>query len=177
MSPLKNTADLPVLDEIDHALIRATQTGLPTSPTPYGDVALGMGLSPDAVEQRLQRLLDIGIIRRIGLIPNHSRLGYHANGMSLWDIPDDVVDTMGEMIGALDFVSHCYRRPRHLPEWPFNLFAMVHGTSRETVETHVKDIHALLGQNVRNHRILYSSRILKKTGLRWRKSGDKKCCD
>ena len=81
MKPFTDIIDLPVLDEIDHALIRATQTGLPLSSTPYGDIALGMGLGgPDAVKQRLQRLLDI---RRIGIIPNHYRLGYHANGMSV----------------------------------------------------------------------------------------------
>jgi len=171
-----NQPELPELDEIDHALIRATQTGLPLTPSPYGDIALGLGLGPDEVEQRLQRLLDVGVIRRIGIIPNHYRLGYRANGMSVWDINDEAVDAMGEMIGKLNFVSHCYRRPRHLPDWPFNLFAMVHGTTRETVEAKVQDIRDLLAENVRDHRILYSNRILKKTGLRWRKSGEKKCC-
>jgi DNA-binding Lrp family transcriptional regulator len=121
-------------------------------------------------------MLDIGVIRRIGIIPNHYRLGYRANGMSVWDIDDDKVNEMGAMIGALDFVSHCYRRPRHLPDWPFNLFAMVHGTSRDIVEAHVSEIRGFLGDTVRSHRILYSRRILKKTGLRWRKSGERKCC-
>lgn len=170
-------SDLPELDEIDHALIRATQAGLPVSPTPYGDIGLGIGLGPDEVERRLQRMLDTGVIRRIGIVPNHYRLGYRANGMSVWDIEDHAVDEMGEMIGALDFVSHCYRRPRHLPTWPFNMFAMVHGISREIVESRVAEIRQLLGETVREHRILYSRRILKKTGLRWRKSGERKCCD
>ncbi|MDG4720439.1 MULTISPECIES: siroheme decarboxylase subunit beta [Thalassospira] len=169
--------DLPELDGIDQALIRATQTGLPISSTPYSDIGLGLGLSPDVVEQRIQRMLDVGIIRRIGIIPNHYKLGYQANGMSVWDIEDQLVDQVGEQIGALDFVSHCYRRPRHLPEWPFNLFAMVHGTSRDVVEAHVAEIRDLLGDAARDHRILYSRRILKKTGLRWHKGGERKCCD
>lgn len=169
--------ELPELDEIDMTLVRATQAGLPISPTPYSDIGLGIGLGPDEVEQRLQRMLDIGVIRRIGLIPNHYKLGYRANGMSVWDIDDHAVDEMGEQIGALDFVSHCYRRPRHLPDWPFNMFAMVHGTSRDVVEARVAEIRDQLGDVVRSHRILYSHRILKKTGLRWRTSGERKCCD
>lgn len=169
--------ELPELDDIDQALIRATQSGFPISSTPYSDIGLGIGLGPDVVEQRIQRMLDVGIIRRIGIIPNHYLLGYRANGMSVWDIEDQAVDRVGEQIGALDFVSHCYRRPRHLPEWPFNLFAMVHGTSRDVVEAHVAEIRNLLGDTVHNHRILYSRRILKKTGLRWRKGGERKCCD
>ena len=174
---MNSKTDLPELDGIDHALIRATQSGLPISSSPYSDIGLGIGLSPDVVEQRLQRMLDVGIIRRMGIIPNHYMLGYQANGMSVWDVEDHAVDQIGKQIGALDFVSHCYRRPRHLPEWPFNLFAMVHGTSREVVEAQVAEIHDLLGNAVREHRILYSRRILKKTGLRWRKSGERKCCD
>ncbi|MHC8495032.1 siroheme decarboxylase subunit beta [Thalassospira sp. SM2505] len=174
---MNNPVPVPELDEIDEALIRATQSGLPITSTPYGDIGLGIGLSPDEVEQRLQRMLDIGVIRRIGIIPNHYQFGYRANGMSVWDIDDDRIDEMGETIGALDFVSHCYRRPRHLPEWPFNLFAMVHGTSRDIVEAHVAEIRKILGDTVHDHRILYSRRILKKTGLRWRKSKERKCCE
>jgi DNA-binding Lrp family transcriptional regulator len=72
----------------------------------------------------------------------------------------------GEKIGALDFVSHCYHRPRHLPVWPYNLFAMVHGRDRDEVEAKVRTIADLLGTADRGHTVLYSTRILKKTGLR-----------
>jgi len=106
------------------------------------------------------------VIRRIGVVPNHYALGYRANGMSVWDVPDELVDDFGARIGAIDFVSHCYRRPRHLPLWPYNLFAMVHGKSRDEVESKVAEIAALLGARARAHEILYSTRILKKTGMR-----------
>jgi DNA-binding Lrp family transcriptional regulator len=115
---------------------------------------------------RLQRMLDAGIIRRIGAVPNHYALGYTANGMSVWDVPDASVREIGERIGRLDFVSHCYHRPRHLPAWPYNLFAMLHGRSRDEVEAHVRTIAQLLGAADRGHAVLYSTRILKKTGLR-----------
>ena len=86
--------------------------------------------------------------------------------MTVWDIDDAQVDIVGEKIGALEFVSHCYRRPRHLPEWPYNLFAMVHGRSRADVEQQIAKIADLLGPSCRGHDVLYSSEILKKTGFR-----------
>ena len=115
---------------------------------------------------RLERLQVAGAIRRIAAVPNHYALGYRANGMSVWDVDDAAVDRLGRKVGALDFVSHCYRRPRRLPDWPFNLFAMVHGHTRGEVEDLVEEIAALLGEAARRHEILYSTAILKKTGLR-----------
>ncbi|HBM50456.1 MAG TPA: protein nirH, partial [Marinobacter sp.] len=91
----------------------------------------------------------------------------------VWDVSDDAISTMGQQVGDLPFVSHCYRRPRHLPYWSFNLFAMVHGTSREEVEHKAAQIRELLGDTCSGHTILYSSAILKKTGLRLRKQADK----
>jgi DNA-binding Lrp family transcriptional regulator len=115
---------------------------------------------------RLQRMLDSGVIRRIGAVPNHYLLGYKSNGMSVWNVPDERIRELGQKIGELDFVSHCYHRPRHLPEWPYNLFAMVHGRDRPEVEAKVAQIATLLGADDRGHTVLYSTRILKKTGLR-----------
>jgi siroheme decarboxylase len=155
-----------ILDETDRRIIRATQSGLPLSPRPYHDIARSLGLTADEVMARMEDLADYGIIRRIGAVPNHYKLGYTANGMTVWDVPDAQVDVLGERIGALDCVSHCYHRPRHLPQWPYNLFAMVHGRSREEVEHKAHTIAALLGDYNRGHTILYSTRILKKTGLR-----------
>lgn len=116
--------------------------------------------------RRLNQMLSAGIIRRIGVVPNHYALGYRANGMSVWDVPDEAVSAIGRRVGALDFVSHAYHRPRHLPMWPFNLFAMVHGRTRAEVEDKVAVIAELIGPADRGHSILYSTRILKKTGLR-----------
>lgn len=86
--------------------------------------------------------------------------------MSVWDVPDEKVHELGEMIGALDYVSHCYHRPRFLPDWPYNLFAMVHGRSREEVIEKAQKIADLLGEHCRRRDVLFSSRILKKTGIR-----------
>lgn len=154
------------LDPVDRRIIAATQSGLPLVARPYHAIADELDLDPSDVMRRIERLLESGAIRRIGAVPNHYALGWTANGMSVWDIADEHVAEAGQKIGALDFVSHCYRRPRHLPEWPYNLFAMVHGRSREEVTDKIERIAGLLGTRNRGHDVLYSTRILKKTGLR-----------
>jgi DNA-binding Lrp family transcriptional regulator len=154
------------LDAVDRRIIVATQDGLPRVPRPYHAIAAQVGVSAEEVMRRLRRMLESGVIRRIGAVPNHYILGYKANGMSVWNVPDERIRELGEQIGALDFVSHCYHRPRHLPDWPYNLFAMVHGRDRAEVEAKVAQIAALLGAADRGHTVLYSTRILKKTGLR-----------
>jgi len=154
------------VDPVDLALIRATQAGLPLVPAPYAAVACELGLTEHEVITRLAAMQARGVLRRIGAVPNHYRLGWRANGMTVWDVDDACIDTLGERIGALPFVSHCYRRPRHLPHWPYNLFAMVHARSREDAAPQVAAIAALLGGACRAHDVLWSTRILKKTGLR-----------
>ncbi|MCB2099298.1 MAG: AsnC family transcriptional regulator [Rhodobacterales bacterium] len=155
-----------MIDDIDRRIIIETQGGLPLVPRPYAAVADAVGTTAEDVTARMTRMLDAGIIRRIGAVPNHYALGYRGNGMSVWDVPDERVSELGRRIGALDFVSHCYHRPRHLPDWPYNLFAMVHGKDRDAVRDEVAAIAALLGEANRGHRVLFSTRILKKTGLR-----------
>ena len=163
---MNTAADCPIINAIDRAIIVATQGGLPLVARPYHEIAARLDISADEVMARMQAMQHRGVIRRIGVVPNHYRIGYSANGMSVWDVPDDVVDELGVRVGQFDFVSHCYRRPRHLPHWRYNLFAMVHGTSRDEVQDKVKKIAALLGNDSHNHDVLYSTRILKKTGLR-----------
>lgn len=151
---------------LDERLVRATQAGLPLVPEPYAAVAASLGVSEAQVIERLQAMLADRRVRRVGVVPNHYALGYTANGMSVWDVDDAEIDRLGPQVGALEFVSHCYRRPRHLPEWPYNLFAMVHARSRGEVAAKLEEIRGLLGPALRAHDVLYSTRILKKTGLR-----------
>ncbi len=156
----------PLLDEMDRQIILATQAGLPLAPRPYEVVAQQIGTSGEEVMRRLGRMQSLGIIRRIGAVPNHYALGYRGNGMTVWDVADEHVDELGKKIGQLDFVSHCYHRPRHPPHWPYNLFAMVHAHNRQDALQLVERIAALLGEHDRGHTVLFSTRILKKTGLR-----------
>jgi DNA-binding Lrp family transcriptional regulator len=157
---------LQAVDPIDRAIIVATQGGLPLVARPYHAIAERLQLDPEELMARMRRLQTVGVIRRLGVVPNHYAIGYKANGMSVWDVPDERVDELGTAVGSFEFVSHCYCRPRRLPQWPYNLFAMVHGKSRDEVEQQVAQIAAFLGEQARSHDILYSTRILKKTGLR-----------
>ena len=154
------------LGAIDRSIVRATQAGLPLCREPYRALAEQLGLTAEEVLARLEHLLASGVIRRIGAVPNHYALGYRANGMSVWDVDDEQVSALGRKVGALPAVSHCYRRPRHPPVWPYNLFAMVHARSRAEVESEVAAIADMLGSACRAHEVLYSTAILKKTGLR-----------
>ena len=154
------------MNELDRKIVLETQAGLALDPQPYRRVAERLGVSSELVQERMRLMLEAGRIRRIGVVPNHYRLGYQANGMSVWDVADESIRDLGQKVGALDFVSHCYHRPRHLPDWPYNLFAMVHGRDRDEVLNKVEHIAALLGNAQRAHEVLFSTRILKKTGLR-----------
>lgn len=154
------------MNGLDHAIVRATQGGLPLAKAPYRELAATLQITEEALLERLRAMLADGRIRRIGAVPNHYRLGYRANAMSVWDVEDEAVDRLGTTVGALSFVSHCYRRPRRLPRWPYNLFAMVHGRDAAEADGHVQAIRRTLGAACRAFDALYSTRILKKTGLR-----------
>ena len=155
-----------MLDAIDRRIVVATQRGLPLTPRPYHVLAETLGLPPEEVMARLERLRRNAVVRRIALVPNHYALGYRANGMAVWDVDDERVDALAARIATLPFVSHCYRRVRRPPRWRYNLFVMVHGLTRGEVHEQAKAVSMLLGDAARAHDILFSTRILKKTGMR-----------
>jgi DNA-binding Lrp family transcriptional regulator len=147
--------------------MQAVQSGLPLSLHPYRELAARVGIEESELLLRMEKMLAEGLIRRIGVVPNHYALGYHFNLMVVWDIADDAVASIGQRLGALDFVSHCYRRPRK-PDWPYNLFTMVHGKTAAAAEARITEMRELVGPTCRSHTALKSTRILKKTGLRLR---------
>jgi len=155
-----------IIDELDRRIVQATQAGLPLASEPYAAVARECECDTPTVLQRMRRMLERGVIRRIGAVPNHYKLGLKANGMSVWDVDDSRLPGLGARVGRLDFVSHCYERPRHLPLWPYNLFAMIHGHDRGEVDAKVEQVAEILGADSRRHEVLFSTRILKKCGLR-----------
>ena len=161
-----------ILDTTDRRIIEATQQGLPLVAEPYAALSEKIGLSEATLLERLGRLKTNGVIRRIAAAPNHYKLGMVANGMTVWDIEDQRLAELGALIGALPYVTHCYERPRALPDWPYNLFAMVHGSDHTEVEAKRAQIGDLLGAASRGGDVLYSTRILKKTGLRLRQRKD-----
>ncbi len=137
------------IDDTDRKIIEVTQTGLPLSPTPYADLGAILGLGEDEIMQRITTMKESGVIRRIAAAPNHYKLGMTANGMSVWDVDDDQLTELGQKIGALPYVTHCYERPRALPDWPYNLFAMIHGETSDEVEEKRAEIAGILGDALR----------------------------
>lgn len=152
--------------DFENRLVRATQGGLPLVARPFAPIAEELGCSEERVISTFRNMLADGRVRRIAAVPNHYRLGYVANGMSVWDVDDALIEQIGKQVGNLAMVSHCYERPRKLPHWPYNLFAMVHGRDRSEVREKVESIATLLGDRARSHDVLFSTRILKKTGMR-----------
>jgi DNA-binding Lrp family transcriptional regulator len=155
-------------EELD--LVLEIQGGLPITETPYADVADAIGADTEWVVRTIKRFNQEGKVRRVGAIPNHYSLGYSENGMTVWDVPDDVIDEVGPAIAEFDFVTHCYERPRHEGVWPYNFFAMTHGRSEAESEQRIQQVHDRMtdywdvGED--DWDTLFSTRILKKTGIR-----------
>jgi DNA-binding Lrp family transcriptional regulator len=155
-----------VLAEEERQVLLAIQDGLPLVPQPYREVGDRLGMSEERVMDLVRSMLAEGKIKRLAAVPNHYALGIRANGMAVWDVPDDRVSKVGQRLGEMPEVSHCYRRPRHPPDWPYNLFAMVHGYTREEVLAAVERIARELGIDGLPHEVIFSTRVLKKQGTR-----------
>ncbi|PSP85692.1 Lrp/AsnC family transcriptional regulator [Halobacteriales archaeon QS_6_64_34] len=155
-------------EELD--LVVEIQNGLPITETPYADVADAIGADTEWVISTIKRFNQEGKVRRVGAIPNHYALGYSENGMTVWDVPDEVIDEVGPAIAEFDFVTHCYERPRHEGVWPYNFFAMTHGRSEDESERRIQQVHDRMSDywdvDEGDWDTLFSSRILKKTGIR-----------
>ncbi len=156
-----------VTDRNDLNLLAALQDGLPLMTRPYAALGDAVGLDEDEVIRRLRRLIDSGVIRRFGVIVRHRQLGYRANAMVVWDVPDDEVADVGERMAALAHVTLCYRRPRRAPDWPYNLFCMIHGKDRARVLAQVEETARACGLEGTAHETLFSGRCFKQRGARY----------
>ena len=124
-------------DAQDLALLQAVEDGLPLVPRPFAELGARLGMPECEVMARFWTLQNLGVIKRFGVVVRHHELGYRANAMVVWDIPDDQVRELGRKLGSFSFVTLCYRRPRRPPVWPYNLFTMIHGRDRDQVLAHV----------------------------------------
>ena len=161
-----------MLDERDQALITLIQTGLPISATPYADLGEKLGMSENEVIARIKQLSEAKVIKRFGIVVRHHELGYRANAMTVWNIPDEIVTELGSCMGQFDFVTLCYRRPRRLPDWPYNLFTMIHGHDRAQVLARVEHLLNRCGMRGVAHQVLFSQRCFKQRGARYRLSAE-----
>ncbi len=155
------------VQETDRRLIAAIQGGLPLVAEPYRAVGEAIGLSEQEVIERITALRAEGVIKRMGVVVRHHELGYRANAMVVWNVPDEQVGVLGECMGRFDFVTLCYQRRRYLPEWPYNLYCMIHGSSRDDVLDHVQQLVGECGLGEIPHEVLFSCRRFKQNGARY----------
>lgn len=156
-----------ILDAQDYALIGAIQDGLPLVARPYAEIGATACLTEAAVLSRLEHLLNQDIIKRFGIVVRHHELGFRANAMVVWNIPDERIKELGFCIGASGLVNLCYQRPRRLPDWPYNLFAMIHGKDRTAVLERLELIREQCGLMDFEHEVLFSKQRFKQTGAHY----------
>ncbi|ELY45210.1 siroheme decarboxylase subunit beta [Natronorubrum sulfidifaciens] len=170
LGPDVSPTEASTLSPAERDLVLEVQGGLPVTETPYADVADALGEDLEWVLETIKRFELEGKIRRIGVVPNHYALGYTENGMTVWNVPDDVVDEIGPEVAALPFVTHCYERPRHDGVWPYNFFAMTHGRSEAESQRRIEQVRETMAGywDVADDDwdSLFSTQILKKTGIR-----------
>ena len=152
----------------DQILIEAIQDGLPLVARPYAEIGQRIGMEEEEVINRLKQLLNQGVIRRMGIVIKHRKLGYVANAMVVWDIPDEQESEIGQCFSQVGFITLCYLRPRCLPQWPYNLFCMIHGKSRDTVLDQIDWLRNEYHLEGTPHEVLFSRRCFKQRGAIYR---------
>ena len=154
--------------DLDRHILAGMEHGLPLVARPYQDMAVRLGISEEELIARLRTLLENGVIKRLGLIVRHHELGYAANAMVVWDVPDEAVGAIGRRMSELPFVTLCYRRERRPPTWPYNLFCMIHGRDRQTVLGQLAELRAALALDEVPYDVLFSLRRFKQRAARYR---------
>ncbi len=148
------------LTDTDKKLVAEMQRGLPVCARPFEELGRRVGMTEAEVVGRVREWRDAGIVRRLGAFIVHGRAGFRANGMVVWDVAEERLAEVGRRVAARESVSHCYARPRS-ERWPFRLYTMIHGHTREEVEAEARAIAE--SEHIESYRILFSTRELKKT--------------
>lgn len=159
--------DARPLSAIEWSVLGALQEGLPLLAQPYAELCRTMGASEHTVFETIERALTDGLIRRFGVVVRHRELGIGANAMCVWDVPDEQVGAIGRRLATEPVITLCYRRPRALPHWRYNLFCMIHGSAREAVLAARDDIARRLDLDSWPHAVLFSGRRFKQVGSRY----------
>jgi siroheme decarboxylase len=149
-------------DEFDRAVIRALQGDMPVIPEPYAPAAAELGIGQEQLLQHLRGMQDRRLLRRVAAILFHRRAGFSANGMGVWKVPDDRILDLGKRMASFRGISHCYQRPTY-QDWPYSVFTMAHGRSKEECDAILDSIAADTG--IADRATLYSSTEFKKIRL------------
>jgi DNA-binding Lrp family transcriptional regulator len=149
-------------DEFDVAVIRALQGDMPVVEEPYAPAAAAVGIAQDRFLAHLRQMQERRLLRRVAAILFHRRAGFSANGMGVWKVPDERIMEIGPRMAAFRGISHCYQRPTYA-DWPYSIFTMAHGRSKEECDAILDSIAAQTGVDERA--TLYSSTEFKKIRL------------
>lgn len=149
---------------LERTIIRELQNDLAITARPYAEIAKRLNISEAELLAQIKKLLGHGVIRKIGAVLQHRRIGICANALCVWQVPEDRVQAVGEMFAALPVVTHCYERVTHAG-WPYNLYTMVHAIDREACQRHITTMSNMSG--VAAVRIFYSTQELKKISMRY----------
>jgi DNA-binding Lrp family transcriptional regulator len=152
------------LEAVDREIIKALSGDIPDSKRPYNDIADRLGVSEEELLRRIRSYEEHGLLRRMGAMIAHRVAGVDANGMIVWDVPEERLEEIGSKLTAAREVTHCYARRRH-PEWPYNLYTMVHGRTRSTCRRIAERLSREVG--VKQFRVVFSTREFKKTSPRY----------
>lgn len=149
------------------ALVSVIQQGFPLTPRPFAEIALRSGLTEVQVIAQIESWSTNDVVKRVGVIVRHQELGFLANAMVVWDVPDSQVSMIGARAAALPYVTLCYRRRRCLPDWPYNLYCMIHGRDRDSVLERIDALKQRCGLRSYSNLILFSRRRFKQNGARY----------
>jgi len=154
------------IDDFDISVIQAAQGPMAVRPDAYAPAAERLGISQGRLIEHLEGMVDRKLLRRVAAILFHRRAGFSANGMGVWKVPEDQIPTVGPRMAAVRGVSHCYRRPTY-PDWPYSVFTMAHGRSKEECDAVLDGVAQVCGLEGEDRATLYSSTEYKKVRLRY----------
>ena len=156
--------ELVPYDELDVAVIRATQGEMPVTAEPYSPAAALLSMSTDDLLEHMQGMRERGLLRRVAAILSHRRAGFSANGMGVWKVPAQRIMELGPQMAAFRGISHCYERPTY-EDWPYSIFTMAHGRSQAECEAVLAAIAEQTG--IDECAVLYSTTEFKKIRLQY----------
>ncbi len=150
-------------DETGQAVLRAAQKGIPIVKEPFEGIAKEAGISQDEVIERLKKLIKGGVIKRLGISINQRKVGIEANAVVAWKVPQEQVESVGNMLAAYKEITHCYERVTMPGKWEHNLFTVIHGYTRESVEEFAESLSKVAG--IRDYLVLFSNEQFKRTSI------------
>jgi DNA-binding Lrp family transcriptional regulator len=172
--------DKEYLNQVQQVVLRGIiEKGLAVTSKPFEEISVKLSATSVQVIKQITQWQQNGLIRRFGLVVKHRKLGFNANAMVVWNIPNESIDAIAEQLSTFDEVSLCYRRPRRLPDWNYNLFCMIHGTDREVVLAQIAKItQQLINDNSQiwqsaedlEQDVLFSTKAYKQHGARYSKA-------